>query len=30
MEANLNFDSEEHKYEIPVKRIDDEITLKKF
>ena len=30
MEANLNFDSEEHKYEVPVKRIDDEITLKKF
>ena len=30
MEANLNFDSEEHKYEVPVKRIDYEITLKKF
>ena len=30
MEANLNFDSGEHKYEVPVKRIDDEIALKKF
>lgn len=28
--ANNNFDSEEHKYEKPTKKIDDIATLQKF
>ena len=30
MEANLNFDSEEHPYEVPVKRINDNGTMQRF
>ena len=30
MEANLNFDSEEHPYEVPKKRINDNSTMERF